>query len=219
MFSHSQQFAPLFNPQNATCFGGELLRQHQATHTREVGDIGTWTVTDPSTWETIWVTWAGADQLPCSSMEKKLEEDKNSLRVFSTPGAQAVLYWSPTTAVCFQGDGGRELVLHPEFPGDQGKSGQGPTHFHHHTWKHVSVTPQVVGRGPCVLAFKPKWPPLPPLVPRHHLCKPHVMLFMQHTTEDLSLTLEPGCSPSTTLWAPGRVSHLRSLGDRTWAWD
>lgn len=167
------------------------------THVRKVGDICTWTLMDLSAWESIPTTRAGADQPPCSSMEKKLEEDKNSSCVFSIPEAWVVFYWSPTTAVDFHGDGGRELVLHPEFPGDRGKFGQGPTHFHHHTWKHVSVILQAVGRGPCAPTFKHKWPLFPPLAPRHRAarCRPCVMLFTQHTTETLSHSWEPSHSP------------------------
>lgn len=134
-------------------------------------------------------------------MEKTLEEDKTSSRVFSTSGAWIVFYWSPTTAVYFHGDGGRELVLHPEFPGDRGKFGQGPTYFHHYTWKHVSVTLQVVGRGPCAPAFKHKWPPLPPTSTSpsgRMLQSTHRAVHATHNKESLSHTLEPSCSPSNS---------------------
>lgn len=131
------------------------------THGRKVGDVCTWTSMDLSRWKSIWTARAGAAQPPCSSVEWKLEKGKNSSHVFSTPGAWALFYWSRTIADYFHGDAGWEHILHPELPGYWGELEQGPTHFHHHAWKHVSVTLQVMGKRPCAPPFRHKWPLCP----------------------------------------------------------
>lgn len=156
--------------------------------------VCTWTHMDFSRWKSIWITRACADKPPCSSVEQKLEEGKNSSHVFSTVGAWALFYWSRTIADYFHGDAGWELILCPELPGYCGELEQGPTEFHHHTWKPVSVTLQVMGKRPCGPDFRQKWP----------LC-PHRHLTIRHT---LRSTRNAAHTAGSFLWAPSKVSHI-----------
>lgn len=176
--SHSQMFATLFNPQNAICFGGELLRQSKATLIagRMSMNVYTWTNMDLSRWKNIWIARDGANQPPHSSVEQELEEGKNSPHMFSTPGAWALFYSSWTIAAYFHGDAGWELVLRPELPGYCRELEQGPADFHHHTWQHVSVTLQVMEGVPEVQLSDTSDPSAPTDT---SLSGTHVMLFTQ----------------------------------------
>lgn len=169
-------FAILFTPQNAICFGAELLRQSRTTHIagRMSMYVCTWTNMDLSRWKNIWIARAGADQPPHSSVEQNLEQGKDSSRVFhsrSLSSTSLILNnclilswrcWMRTYPLCWT-------------PRILQRAGTRSNRLSSPHVKACKCGPAGEGRGPCGPASRHKWA----LCPQTPHCQTHIGLLTQ----------------------------------------